>query len=387
MAGKRVNGEGSLYQRQSDGRWFGSVGFVDAAGRRKRKTVSARTQAAAATKLKDLIRELDDLAKEGLPPLDESATLEDVLGRWHQMIAATRRATTANNYRYMIEGHIVSFVLPNGQRFGAKRLSRVRFSDVDDLLEAKRKAGLAASTRRLIRSVLVQAINQAIKWRLVRRNEAAMSTPVPMTRTKSRAMTSAQAKAFIKAAGDVPLGVLFILMLKTGVRRGEALGLRWEDVDLRKGTIAVRQQLQRVNGALVCTEVKTERSRRSINLPATMIDLLKVHKAARARDRLECEAWVDTGLVFTTAHGTALDPRFVAKRFKTVCRKARIGTWHPHELRHTAATLMLIAGVPLNVVSEILGHASIRITSDVYGHVVAPQRKEAAEALDAVLAA
>jgi integrase len=118
-----------------------------------------------------------------------------------------------------------------------------------------------------------------------------------------------------------------------------------------------------------------------------MVQELKTYKATAAKERRESAIWHDTGYVFTSNVGTPLDPRNVAKRFLSACRKAKIGKWHPHELRHTAASLMLANGVPLQVVSDILGHASIRITSDVYGHVLAPQRQEAAETMASFFAA
>jgi integrase len=387
MAGKRMNGDGSIYQRKSDGRWFGAVVVGDERGEPKRKTVSAKTKEGARQKLKHLMEEQERLEAEGLPPIDNTATVSQVLDRWHQVIVATRRETTAINYRYVVDGHLVGFVLPEGRSLGSKKLARLTFGDVDALLDAKRKAGLAPSTRRLIRSILIQAINQAIKWRVVTRNEAAMSTPVSIPRSASRSMTPAQARRLMKALKDVPMGCLFMLMLVTGLRRGEALGLRWEDVDLKKGVISIRQQLQRIDGELKATEVKTDKSRRSINLSKSMVQELKTHRAATAKERLESALWHDTGYVFTSNVGTPLDPRNVAKRFTLACRKAKIGTWHPHELRHTAASLMLANGVPLQVVSDILGHASIRITSDVYGHVLAPQRQEAAETMASFFAA
>jgi integrase len=124
-------------------------------------------------------------------------------------------------------------------------LALLTFDDVDALLDAKRKAGRAPSTRRLIRSVLVQAINQVIKWRMVTRNEAAMSTAVPIPRSASRSMTAVQARRLMKAVKDLSTRYLFMLMLVTGARRGEALDLRWEDVDFKKGVISIRQQIQR----------------------------------------------------------------------------------------------------------------------------------------------
>jgi integrase len=380
-----MNGEGSLYQRRNDGRWFGSILEPDEEGKLRRRTVSAKTKEAARLKLRRLIEEQERLEAEGLPPEDTTVTVRELLDRWHKVIAATRRETTASNYRYMIDGHIVPFVLPSGRTLGSKKVAKLTFSDVDALLEAKREAGLSASTRRLIRSVLVQSVNQAMKWRIVTRNEAAMSTPVTVTRTEGRSLTPAQAKRLMVTLETSPMGTLFTLMLTTGMRRGEAIGLRWEDVDLNKGVISVRQQVQRINGELKATEVKTERSRRSINLAEPTIKALKKHKAAQKRARLTSAEWTETDYVFTTGLGTPLDPRNVAKQFQSACTKAKIGKWHPHELRHSAATLMLAAGTPLQVVSAVLGHASIRITSDVYGHVLDPQRQEAADALAGVL--
>jgi integrase len=382
-----MNGEGSIYQRATDGRWFGSVGVGDEFGKPKRKTVSAKTKEGARQKLKVLIEEQERQESEGLPPIDKTITVAQLLDRWHKVIVATRRQTTAINYRYIIDGHLVGFVLPGGKTLGSKKLALLTFADVDALLDSKLKAGLAPSTRRLIRSVLVQATNQAIKWRIVTRNEAAMSTSVAIPRAAGRSMTAAQARRFMRALADLPLGPLFGLMLVTGVRRGEALGLRWEDVDLKKGVVSIRQQLQRIDGELKATDVKTEKSRRSINLSKSMVQELKAHKAAQAEERLNAEVWQESDYVFTSNVGTPLDPRNVAKRFSSACHKARIGKWHPHELRHTAASLMLANGVPLQVVSDILGHASIRITSDVYGHVLAPQRQEAAETMASFFAA
>jgi integrase len=380
-----MNGEGSLYQRKSDGRWFGSIVGPDEEGKLKRRTVSAKTKDAARLKLKRLMEERERLEAEGLPPMDTTVTMSQLLDRWHKVIVATRRETTASNYRYMIDGHIVPFVLPGERTLGSKKVAKLTFSDVDSLLDAKREAGLSASTRRLIRSVLVQATNQAMKWRIVTRNEAAMSTPVTVTRTEGRSLSPAQAKRLMETLKTCPMGSLFTVMLTTGMRRGEALGLRWVDVDLKKGVISVRQQLQRINGDLKATEVKTERSRRSINLAKPTVMALKEHKAAQMRTQLTSPAWTETGYVFTTGLGTPLDPRNVAKQFEAACTKAKIGKWHPHELRHSAATLMLATGTPLQVVSAVLGHASIRITSDVYGHVLEPQRQEAADALAGVL--
>ena len=168
-------------------------------------------------------------------------------------------------------------------------------------------------------------------------------------------------------------------MLATGLRRGEALGLKWSDVDLDAGRLVVTRQLTRVGGALVTSDTKTARSRRAVDLSAPMVESLKAHKARQAAERLALgEAWADSGFVFTSSIGTPVDPRNCYREFRGICEAAGLGRWHPHELRHSAASLMLAQGVKIQVVSELLGHSSIRMTADVYGHVLAPDRRPAA---------
>ena len=180
------------------------------------------------------------------------------------------------------------------------------------------------------------------------------------------------------------MGLLFIVMLATGLRRGEALGLQWEDVDFRKHTIGVHRQLRRIDGHLVTRAVKGGKSGRTVYLPDQVVRLLKEHRVAQTT-HLKALGMEGAGFIFTTQLGTPLDPRNVHRDFQTVCTKAKLGRWHPHELRHSAASLMLAQGVPLQVVSEVLGHSSIRMTADVYGHVLQPQRRDAARAMNKTL--
>lgn len=179
---------------------------------------------------------------------------------------------------------------------------------------------------------------------------------------------------------------LYALMLSTGLRRGEALGLQWVDIDQEKGLLKIRRQLKREGGALVTADTKTARSRRTVNLPPPMMRMLEDH---RNRQMLESRSvgptWEDSGFVFTSTLGTPIDPRNLYREFKHVMRNAGMGDWHPHELRHSAASLMLARGVKIQVVSEILGHSSIRMTADVYGHILDPDRKVAAAEMGEVL--
>jgi integrase len=175
-------------------------------------------------------------------------------------------------------------------------------------------------------------------------------------------------------------------MLSTGLRRGEALGLQWKDFDSATGILLVRRSLKREGGVLITADTKTSKSRRAVNVPPQMISALKAHKARQAEARLALgKAWQNTGFMFTSSIGTPIDPRNLNREFRIICNEAGLGNWHPHELRHSAASLMLAQGVKLQVVSDVLGHASIRMTADVYGHILAPDRQAAAIAIGEIL--
>lgn len=186
-------------------------------------------------------------------------------------------------------------------------------------------------------------------------------------------------------------------MLTFGLRRGEALGLMWSGMDWGSGTLKVARGVKRVEDRsggerrtrLVVGELKTARSRRTLFLTPDLVDLLRRHRASRVEERLAVgEAWADHGLVFPSELGTPLDPDNVSHLFSRICRRAGLGHWHLHELRHSGASLMLAQGTDLYVVSEVLGHSRIAITKDVYGHVVEGQKRAAAVLMsDALLGA
>ena len=207
-----------------------------------------------------------------------------------------------------------------------------------------------------------------------------------MLRHEGRTLSPEQARHLLETLKGHHNEALYALMLSTGLRRGEALGLQWSDFDRSTGVLRVSRQLKREGSRLVTTDTKTSLSRRAVNLPVPMLKTLLDHET-RQRDQKELLglSWIDSGYVFTSSVGTPIDPRNLYREFQKVCRKAGLGDWHPHELRHSAASLMLAQGVKIQVVSQVLGHSSIRMTADVYGHLLDPDRKEAASAMGAML--
>jgi integrase len=377
MAGKRGNGEGTIFQRSSDKRWMGvlQLGYGPT-GRPIKKSVSGKTRAEVLKKFKELQRTLDD----GLPAPDKSVTVTRLLESWNlDVLSHQVSATAANHYMSIARNHIIPTI-------GRKKLIELTTSDVDRMISKKIAQGLSASTVRRIRSVLAQAIDQGIRWGWVNRNVATLARAPKSVRSEGRTLTVDEARRFLHQLEGHRLETLFTLMLMTGLRRGETLGLQWTDLDTKKGVLTVRRQLQREGDGLVTRDTKTQRSRRVVNLPAQMLDLLKSHRHEQevARKALG-PAWIDSGFIFTTPLGGPLDPRNLLRAFKKVCIEAGLGDWHLHELRHSAASLMLAQGVKLQVVSEVLGHSSIRMTADVYGHILDPDRRSAAAAMADVI--
>jgi integrase len=377
MAGKRGNGEGTIFQRSSDNRWMGVVQLgYGPTGRPVKKTVSGKTRAAVVKKFKELQRNLDD----GLPAPDTSVTVARLIESWNlDVLNHQVSKSAADHYMSVANNHIIPTL-------GRKKLIELTTSDVDRLISKKIVQGLSVSTVRRVRSVLAQAIDQGMRWGWVNRNVAALARAPKSVRSEGRSLSVAEARRFLEHLQGHRLETLFTLMLMTGLRRGEALGLQWIDLDTKKGILTVRRQLLREGDGLVTRDTKTKGSRRVVNLPSQMLAILRSHRQDQETARKALgTAWIDSGFIFITAVGGPLDPRNLLRDFKKVCVEAGLGDWHLHELRHSAASLMLAQGVKLQVVSEVLGHSSIRMTADVYGHILDPDREGASAAMADVL--
>jgi len=186
-----------------------------------------------------------------------------------------------------------------------------------------------------------------------------------------------------------------VLALAYGLRRGEVLGLHWSVLDWEAGTLRVTHSVNRVKDRdassgrrtrLVVSELKTPKSRRLLVLTPELVARFRQHRVRQAEAQMAAGAlWQDHGLIFASEVGTPMDPDNFSHSFARLCERAGLGHWHPHELRHSGASLMLAQGPPRHVVSEVLGHASIAITKDVYGHLLEGDKRAAAESMSRAL--
>lgn len=246
------------------------------------------------------------------------------------------------------------------------------------------KRALSPTTVLQHHRVLHKALECAVKWQIVARNVADAVEPPRRARREMQTLSAEQVRRLLQEAEDTEDYALIYVAVNTGLRRGELLGLKWEDIDLKEGAAQIRRSLQRIRGeGIVAREPKTHRSRRSVSLPPTVVEVLKKQKAGQAREKLFWgEAYQDNGLVFATSLGTPIEPANLSRRFQRLINSAGLPATRFHDLRHAHASLMLKAGVHPKIVSERLGHSAVGITLDTYSHVLPNLQKEAARKLD-----
>jgi integrase len=395
MAGKRANGEGTIYQRK-DGRWEGAAYVLTSAGRSARVRVYAGTRDEARRKLTKLIEQSD----QGIPAASGSWTVAEYLEYWlHHVVRVERRPKTYQGYEGVVRLHIVPVL-------GRKRLAKLTAQDVRSFLvrirqqclcckhgwDAKREVPLCCARKdprccqsrlsaRMVQSihaVLRNALECAVREEVVPRNVARLvKVSVPNYKV-SRGVTVQQAKTTLRAAADHRFYALYVLALFLGLRRGELLGLRWEDVDLDGEKLEVVQTLQRVGGALRLVPPKTEDSARTIPLPLPCLEALREHMKKQFAERSDAwPDWEDHGLVFPSRRGTPMEPDNLRRSWYAIRTAAGLGQTRFHDLRHTCVTLLLDLGVPPHVVRDIVGHSDIEVTMTIYAHVSLDEKRKA----------
>lgn len=373
--GRRGHGEGSVFQR-ANGMWVAQVDLGWIGGRRRRRTVYAGSEREVLAK-RDQLR--SQLAK-GVNLTDPPRTVEQWLNEWLRTVKSGDGTSPSTHDRYdqIVRVHLIPLI-------GRIKLSALAPRDVQLMVNHLRETAAPASVIK-VHGVLRNALADAERMDLVSRNVAKAVRSASLTRTERRALTPTEAAALLSQLEGHRMEGVFVVALSTGLRRGEVLGLRWKDIDVPGRTLFVRQTVQRINGELRFVPPKTHRSARSMPLSRLATSALSAQRARQAEDRLLVgDAWEDHGLVFATHLGTPLEPRNVNRRF-TVARSAAGLEWvRLHDLRHAFATFLLDQGEELRTVMDLLGHSTIRLTADTYGHVLPSRARSAAEAIDRVL--
>ena len=235
----------------------------------------------------------------------------------------------------------------------------------------------------------ISALNDAVRWDRLLRNPCDAADPPRLGGTKeekTQAWTSQELRQFLEAVKNDRLYPLWLTLAMTGMRRGEALALRWTDVDLERARLSVRRSLVPINGTVEVHEPKTSRGRRLVALDPFTVSVLRAWSRRQKEERLEWgPAWTDSGLLFTRADGKLIHPERVSKAFRAAVKKTGLPQIHLHDLRHTHATLALEAGVHPKVVSDRLGHATVAITLDIYSHAIPALSEEAAATVAALV--
>lgn len=382
----RGNRDGRPYQRKSDGRWVAPLWLPSG----KRKDIYGRTRAEALEKRKELERDIAD----GLPLVaGPSLTLGRWLDRWGNDVLPARVAngqiteSTARSYRDTVMLHIKPHLsgvplvelAPAHLRSWLKELRAKRSARNPDELLSPRSVQYAFV-------VLRKALADAMREELVKRNVTSLIEP-PTSRSKTpRPPSRAEAARLLQAAAKHRLAVLWVVILGLGLRRGEALALRWSLIDLDAGTVRLRKQVQRAGGKLAEVDLKTEESRATLGLPAVVVDALRAHKERQEEEIRVAPVWVDHDLVFSSSVGTLLEPRNVSRAWEAVCERSGIGrTVRIHDLRHACASFLREEGADMKEIQETLRHTRLATTSDVYTHVFEEARLGTAKRMDALL--
>jgi integrase len=378
MAGRGANGRSTIV-KQDDGRWHGFVSMgASGDGRRDRRHVSAKTRPEVVAKVKELEAKRDAASVIATKPM----TVEEWLTYWSESIAPSRvRARTLTSYKSMIRMHLVPYI-------GKRRIDQLLPEHIEQVYTKLLDKGLSPATVLRVHRLLHRALKVAMQRDRVSRNVASLVEPPRQVRPNTpEPLNVEECRKVLAAAQGRRNEARWTVALALGLRQSEALALQWRDIDFVLGTLSVRRGLHRVPGeGLVFTEPKNERSRRRIALPKPLLEQLRKHRETQDLERLVAGSeWADWELVFAQPNGRPLDKHSDYEAWTQLLDDAGVRRIRLHDGRHTAATLLLAAGVHPRVVMELLGHSQMRTTMDIYSHVMPALAQEAADRMAATL--
>lgn len=389
---KSANGDGGC-NRRPDNLWRCRATIVLPDGTQKRLEAASPDQARA----KQLLAEKVAKAQQGIDLNANRQTVAAYLTWWlAEVVEPARSPKTHTSYREIVQRHI----LPT---LGKVELGRLTAQQVKTLLRSIERQG-KQRTAGYARAVLHTALQDAVRLDAIPRNVAANVDPPKKPRTERQPYTPEEARQLFAATEGDRLAALYRITITLGLRRGEALGLRWEDVDLNANTVHVRRNLQRIDrdqmrpdfvtvaadrkrgSVLILKEPKTQKSRRLLALPPSLADALRAHRDRQAFEQSAAgKNWQPHGLVFCTPIGTGIDPDNLTKQWKAALNRAGLRDQRFHDMRHAAGTMMLGDGMPVHEVSAILGHSLASTTLDIYAHVLPGTNERAAATMERLI--
>ena len=378
MPKKRANGEGSIRKRK-DGRWEGryTAGHDPATGKQIFKNVLGKTQAEVKEKLKKALVEAGqiDFTKSG------KYTVGTWMDEWFENVAKIKvRPSSHQTYRGYIDNHIKPNIgnipLEKLTTMDLQKLYRTLLTKgrVERIEAENQPSGLSAKTVRNINQVISSALDLAVAQKIIPSNPTDACELPKVEHREMQTIPEEQLQAFLAEAKATGVYEMYYIELATGLRRGELLGLKWQDIDWKNGIIKVRRQIARVDGQIVEAPLKTKNSYRTVTISPQAIEVLKQQRA-KTHDQY----------VFPSPNGGPISPDSVNNMLKRVLARAGIPKVRFHDLRHTFATIALQNGVDIKTVSGMLGHFSAGFTLDTYAHVTTAAQKEAAQTMGNVL--
>ena len=378
MAKKRANGDGSIRKRK-DGRWEGRyvVGHDPVTGKMISRNVLGKTQAEVKEKLRAAI--------ENSKRLDYTQTGKYTVGQWmNEWFEAYAKVKVRPSSHQTYKGYIENHIKPNIGDIPIEKLTSLQLQKFYRLLltegrvprikSEKQPKGLSAKTVRNINQVISSAMDMAVRHKLILTNPTEGCELPKVEHREMKTLPAEQLGAFLREAKESGVYELYYMDLATGLRRGELLGLKWEDIDLQNGIIHVRRQVARVDGEVKEMPLKTKNSYRNISISSDAVAMLTEMEAHRSSD-----------YVFPSSTGGPISPDSVNNMLHRVLKRAGLPSIRFHDLRHTFATLALQNGVDIKTVSGMLGHFSAGFTLDTYAHVTTSAQKEAAKTMGNVL--
>ncbi len=315
-------------------------------------------------------------------------TLAEYLVCWlEDYVKNQNKPSTHSSYEYLLKSHVIP-------ELGNIPLARLQPAQLQQLYSQKLtsgrkdgKGGLSPTTVKRMHVVLNHALKTAVKWRKIPLNPADAVTPPRETREEMKWWTTEQASKFLDNVDNLTYRALYTLALLTGLRRGELLGLRWEDLNLEERYLTVNQSIVRLhNGEMLVQTPKTKQSVRAVPLTELAVSTLKDHRRLQTEHRLALgSGYQNNDLVFASETGTPIHPGNLLRNFKKAIEKANVPAIRFHDLRHSFSSWLIEEGQELVVISRMLGHSSISVTADIYSHITTRTMKEAVDPLDAKL--